>query len=439
MDCLTLFMGSILLVSSALAIGGFHWDQPVAGYVFGFFAVVGGIPFFWVSRRPASRKRRRGDTFRRVFNAIVAAMVVVVLLWAFVVAARARGAGPGFFSISLFVSAIVGGIALLIWWGRFTLRKSWQQAADRMGLRFDRPGPCVSGDYRGRRVQLALRSVFRGITMEGVARWMRYTHLTTSLRASVDLTVTVRKRGRIDKLFRRSRSRPFGDRALDNDLTCEGDVDTLIDILQDWPVLRDHVLGLLGFPLLELRIAPTAMIYVCRNGLKGTERIIGVFDLMGDIAGVFEVRREMAEQRGRLRREIEMDRDLATIAGSLRRIQDDGGGGSFVVFTLDEEKGYYIQLAVGPREGLLWAEAVSNKFLQPEFALSPERTARLESMGWNAPRQSSNFKNFYREWEAASDGDRLQIARETVRVMVEVYGWAPGQSLQVELVLQDSM
>lgn len=441
MDCLTLFMGFIVLASSALAVLGLSWGQPSVGYVFGFFAVAGGIPFLWLMLIPTIRKRwgeGGKGVFNRVTSVIALTIVVVPLLYVLVAVARAIGPDPRFVAVSLFFLTIVGGTVFLIWWSKFILRKSWQQAAEQLKLAFDSRGPRISGDYHGRPVQLYLRSVSGPISASGVARSMHYTHLTMSLSASTNARLIVRKRNWLGKLLGKPPSQSFGDEALDRSLTCKGDAGSWAAILQTRPVLRLHLRRLLEFPLHELRIAPDAITYVCRNALTGTQRVLGVFEVTGHIADALEMKAE--RQRDRFRLGLKPNRvDAGTIAESLRRIQREGGGDNFVIFSLDEEKGYYIQAAARSGEPLLWAEAVSNKFLKSEFALDARRMARLQSLGWHAPEEPSKFRNFHREWAADSDEDRLRVAREMVQVMVEVYGWEPNQLVGVELVFQDGM
>jgi hypothetical protein len=141
-----------------------------------------------------------------------------------------------------------------------------------------------------------------------------------------------------------------------------------------------------------------------------------------------------AEAADRRKMEVGMENELAMIAESLRRIQEEGGEGNFAIFTVGAQKNYYVQFQAGRGQMSLYAEAVSNEWLEPEFALSSEQIMHLQSMGWNAPDVSS--PNFYRDWEAVTDEDRLQIARGVMRTFAEVYGWMPGQPIDVELMLE---
>jgi hypothetical protein len=130
-----------------------------------------------------------------------------------------------------------------------------------------------------------------------------------------------------------------------------------------------------------------------------------------------------------------MKDNLKTIINSLKRIQKEGGAGNFVIFTADANKNYYIQFAGEAGSSKLYAEAVSNNYLPPQFRLGEKQIIQLQSIGWNTP--PPDGVNFYREWHAKTDEDRLIIAQEIMHTFVEVYGLNPNQSLNVELVLDN--
>ena len=432
MDCLSVFLGMIVLASLALAILGSYWGQPVMSTLFGFLFLAGGISLLWFLVLPAIRGRwgdRGARVFRQVITVIGLVAVAGPLLYGVVAVVRAIGPDPRLLIIGLFFGAVVGGTALLIWISKVLLRRSWRQAADRLGLTYHKAGPRLSGDFKGRPAQLFLRSVFRGVSREGAARYTYYTHLTLRLNSPVIPRLNVRKRDLFDRLLRSPRSHAFGDETLDKALACKGDVDSLRSILQTSPAVLHHLRGLLELRLLELRVAPTALTYVCRSALKDTDRIVRVFELIALIADVLEGKGGS--------RVVRMAGSVTTIAECLRRVQEEGGAGSHVVFTLDSRKGYYIQCAAGYGQSLLWAEAVSNEFLEPASALGADRLVRLKSLGWTEPQEASRIANFHREWEAGGDQERSRIASEIMRAMIEVYEWVPGQPIQVELVLQD--
>lgn len=128
-----------------------------------------------------------------------------------------------------------------------------------------------------------------------------------------------------------------------------------------------------------------------------------------------------------------MKGNLATIVTSLRRIQEEGGNNA-VIFASGANENYYIQFAGDKGEIRLYAEAVSNECLPPDFALNENQIRRLQSMGWNHPSQGGT-PNFFREWQATNDQQRLTIAHEVMRAFVEVYGATPHQPLIVDLML----
>ncbi len=136
-----------------------------------------------------------------------------------------------------------------------------------------------------------------------------------------------------------------------------------------------------------------------------------------------------------------MESDLATIVTSLRQIQTEGDdiASNFVILIADNEKNYYIQFATGHDEtplggdaASLYSEAVGNEVLRPEFALSPEQIARLQSLGW---KPAPATPNFYRTWKAADDNDRRLIAQEVMRAFTEVYGLPRNRAIEVELTI----
>ncbi len=129
-----------------------------------------------------------------------------------------------------------------------------------------------------------------------------------------------------------------------------------------------------------------------------------------------------------------MKTNLQTIVTALRRIQNEGGDSNFVIFNADSEKNYYIQFASEQGSKELDAEAVSNNYLEPPFALSKERTLCLEELGWNSPHDKDS--NFSRTWVAEYDETRLLIAQVVMRTFVEIYGMPPEQSLSVNLCLE---
>lgn len=125
---------------------------------------------------------------------------------------------------------------------------------------------------------------------------------------------------------------------------------------------------------------------------------------------------------------------LTTIYEALQQLHAEGGHSNFVIFTATHIESYYVQVA-GERGGpRLYAEAVSNDFLRPEFALTQTQIAHLLRLGWQRPAEGEG--NFFREWQATSDGDRMAVARFLLQTLIEVYGIPDDEPLDVNVVLE---
>lgn len=121
------------------------------------------------------------------------------------------------------------------------------------------------------------------------------------------------------------------------------------------------------------------------------------------------------------------------IVGGLRRLYEEGGSGNFAIFTADVEKGYYVQFAGARGDSSLWAEAMSNQFLDSGFALDAGQLQRLRKLGWDVDGAGPNCSRS--DWSAANDDERWQIAAEVVRTLREVYGFRPEDTLEVNVIL----
>ncbi len=71
--------------------------------------------------------------------------------------------------------------------------------------------------------------------------------------------------------------------------------------------------------------------------------------------------------------------NVARIVECLRRLQNEGGDGNFAIFKA--QSGYYVQFAGNPNNPSLYAEAVSNKYLNQDLKLSVDQEQRLQTMG----------------------------------------------------------
>lgn len=127
---------------------------------------------------------------------------------------------------------------------------------------------------------------------------------------------------------------------------------------------------------------------------------------------------------------------LTTIYEALQQLHREGGHSNFVIFTAEHIESYYVQVA-GERGGpRLYAEAVSNDFLRPEFALTQNQIARMRALGWQLPLPEQGEGNFFREWQADLDADRLKVAQFILQTLTEVYGVPADEPFDVNLVLE---
>lgn len=116
------------------------------------------------------------------------------------------------------------------------------------------------------------------------------------------------------------------------------------------------------------------------------------------------------------------------IAEALKKVQEEGGSGNFVIFETDT---YYIQFAAEKGESRLFGEAVSNEFLPKKHALTDEQILRLTALGWG----QEGGQNFSRIWYTTTDNERTIVAQEVMRAF-EVYGVFSEAELQVNLQLE---
>jgi hypothetical protein len=193
----------------------------------------------------------------------------------------AIGPDPAFIAVSPFVVAVDALVGLIFWRRYYYLGRTWQQAAEELGLAYDGKGPSLAGHYRGRQVALQLRQA-------GRARWRLGTRLSTRLSDSADLAATVRRLSWMDRLFPICGFGAIGDGALDGGLAFQGDLELLRAVLESRPALGRKLVALRGFPAWELRIAPGNLVYEGRNALVGREWVVTLFELLGDVADLLQ-------------------------------------------------------------------------------------------------------------------------------------------------------
>lgn len=129
-----------------------------------------------------------------------------------------------------------------------------------------------------------------------------------------------------------------------------------------------------------------------------------------------------------------MEDHATTIYQTLLRVYNEGGPDSFAVFIADEEKNYYIQVA-GEKEGdSLYAEAVSNAFLSPNFQIDDAKVKQLQEMGWDIP--TTNEENFSKTWSINSDTDRRNVSNFLLKTLNQTYNLSANKTLTVNLSLE---
>lgn len=125
--------------------------------------------------------------------------------------------------------------------------------------------------------------------------------------------------------------------------------------------------------------------------------------------------------------------NLNLIVHNLRRIQEEGGEGSFVIFEADKQANYYIQFAGQNGDPVLFGEAVENEYIVEGYKLSGEKLHKLSALGWGY--EAATGANYSQSWQAAVDSHREDIARIVLQTFEEVYGVDISQPLDVTLVL----
>lgn len=101
---------------------------------------------------------------------------------------------------------------------------------------------------------------------------------------------------------------------------------------------------------------------------------------------------------------------------------------------VEGDDNYYVQFAFEPGE--VYAEAVSNRFLDGEHRLGPADDQKLRALGWLPPVRSLQngrgqplYPNWYRSWRGPQPPID-EIVEVTVRTMRDVF-WVPVRQIRV--------
>ncbi len=124
-----------------------------------------------------------------------------------------------------------------------------------------------------------------------------------------------------------------------------------------------------------------------------------------------------------------MQDPLSAMTTALTQLQRGDDNPTMVVFSRSAEPSYYIQCVLQDDPESIHAEAVSNSFLRGRLALGENQIARLTSLGWSSP---ESIPNFYRDFRAGDESGRDLLARFLLRTLQQVYGWAPGEAVEIE-------
>ncbi|HOT30449.1 MAG TPA: hypothetical protein PLU72_19910 [Candidatus Ozemobacteraceae bacterium] len=123
----------------------------------------------------------------------------------------------------------------------------------------------------------------------------------------------------------------------------------------------------------------------------------------------------------------------APLADVIRRLQTEGCPGNVLIID-HPATGYYIQIAGGIDSPHLHVEAVSNRFLEPDRQLSPEREKTLEQLGWAAP--AKGCPNHAIDCQSHGDEDRQWLSNLIEKTFSSVYGISDRNALVMKLSLE---
>jgi hypothetical protein len=133
-----------------------------------------------------------------------------------------------------------------------------------------------------------------------------------------------------------------------------------------------------------------------------------------------------------LDREVRMPRGGASdgdVVRALRKLVGDGvDAGSYVILNGDAGRNYYIQFAV--EKGVLFCEAVHDRFLAPKDRLSAARARRLVALGWQRP--GKGHANWYQTFRPRGVDDYRRIVGLVRQAFREVYGLPKKAPIAIE-------
>jgi len=190
--------------------------------------------------------------------------------------------------ISIFVIffGLLAVILVFAFINRRARRAAWEELASQVGLNFD-PGnywgksPTVSGIYRGH--SLALDSFSRVV---GKSR-TTYTRIVVELANPTQLNLSISDESvgsGLKKMFG-AKEILVGDEAIDAKFFIQGSPELAVQRLLSGTSLRQK---LLETKSLSIELKGRQIVYQKRGFEANTERLLNLFDLLGDIAGGVE-------------------------------------------------------------------------------------------------------------------------------------------------------
>lgn len=125
---------------------------------------------------------------------------------------------------------------------------------------------------------------------------------------------------------------------------------------------------------------------------------------------------------------------VVAIADALRRHVAERR--DFVIIHSDQARNYYVQCAnVDPDQEELFAEAVSDHWLEAPNLLGASGAAALVGLGWTEPGKES--PNWHRVFRIEGENSYEVIARQLLETLRTVYG-LDGNAVVIEIDDDDS-
>lgn len=120
--------------------------------------------------------------------------------------------------------------------------------------------------------------------------------------------------------------------------------------------------------------------------------------------------------------------DVEIVRALRKLLRDRIDAGTYVILNGDGDRNYYIQFAL--QKGVLFCEAVHNRYLAPEDRLTLGHARRLVGLGWRKP--GKGHRNWFRTFEPKGARDFKSLVGLTRQAFREAYGLPEGAALTLE-------